>query len=74
VARLPVISGDDFVKVMRKIGYVWDHTEGSHMILLHPSRGRLSVPRHRELGRGLLRKLIRDAGLSREEFIALMRD
>jgi len=74
VARLPIISGDDFVKAMRKIGYVWDHTEGSHMILLHPSRGRLSVPRHKELGPGLLRTLIRDADLSREEFIALMRD
>ena len=72
--RLPVISGDDFVKVMRKIGYVWDHTEGSHMILLHPAKGRLSVPRHRELGRGLLRNLIRDAGLTRDEFIALLHD
>lgn len=74
MARLPVISGDNFVKTMRKIDYVWDHTEGSHMILLHPSRGRLSVPRHKELGQGLLRALIRDADLSREEFIALMRD
>ena len=74
MARLPVISGDDFVKAMHKIGYVWDHTEGSHMILLHSSKGRLSVPRHKQLGRGLLRALIRDAGLSRQEFIALMRD
>ena len=72
--RLPVISGDEFAKAVRKIGYIWDHTEGSHMILLHPSGRRLSVPRHAELGRGLLRALIRDAGLSREEFIALMRD
>ena len=70
--HLPVISGDDFVKVIQKIGYQWDHTEGSHMILLHPSKGRLSVPRHKELGRGLLRNLIRDAGLTRDEFIALL--
>jgi predicted RNA binding protein YcfA (HicA-like mRNA interferase family) len=74
LARLPTLSGDDFAKAVRKIGHVWDHTEGSHMILLHLSKGRLSVPRHRELGRGLLRALIRDAGLSREEFTALMRD
>ncbi|RLC93079.1 MAG: hypothetical protein DRI40_09185 [Chloroflexi bacterium] len=73
MARLPVISGDDFVKAMRRIGYVWDHTEGSHMILLHPSRGRVSVPRHKELGRGLLRALIRDAGLTRGEFLTLLR-
>ena len=74
MARLPVISGDEFTKAMRKVGYVRDHTEGSHMILLHPSGRRLSVPRHRELGRGLLRALIRDAGLRREEFIRLLRD
>ena len=70
--HLPIISGDQFVKAMRKIGYNWDHTEGSHMILLHPSGRRLSVPRHPELGRGLLRALIRDAGLSREEFVNLL--
>ncbi len=70
--HLPVISGDDFAKAVRKIGYVRDHTEGSHMILLHPTRGRLSVPRHKELGRGLLRNLIRDAGISRDEFLALL--
>ncbi len=74
MARLPVISGDDFVKVMNKIGYVWDHTEGSHMILLHPSGRRLSVPRHKELGRGLLRSLIRDAGGSREKFTRLLQE
>jgi len=72
VARLPTISGDAFVKVAQKIGYVWDHAEGSHMILLHSSGRRLSVPRHKELGRGLLRSLIRDAGLTREEFIELL--
>ena len=73
MARLPIISGDDLVRVLRVVGFVWDHTEGSHMILLHPDGRRLSVPRHRELGRGLLRSLIRDAGLSREEFIRLHR-
>lgn len=74
MARLPIISGDNFVKAMHKIGYVWDHTEGSHMILLHPSGRRLSVPRHKELGRGLLRSLIGDAGLGTEEFIKLLRE
>ena len=72
MARLPVISGNGFVKAMQKVGYTWDHTEGSHMILLHPSGRRLSVPRHKGLGRGLLRALIRDAGLTRDEFMALL--
>jgi predicted RNA binding protein YcfA (HicA-like mRNA interferase family) len=72
MSRLPIISGDDFVRAVGKIGYEWDHTEGSHMILLHPSGRRLSVPRHRELGRGILRKLILRAGLSRQEFLVLL--
>ncbi len=72
MSHLPIISGDDFVRAIRKVGYHWDHTEGSHMILLHPSKGRLSVPRHKELGSGLLRALIRDAGLTRDEFLVLL--
>ena len=66
------LSGDDFVRRMNRIGYVWDHTEGSHMILLHPAGRRLSVPRHLELGRGIMRALIRDAGLTREAFLRLL--
>jgi predicted RNA binding protein YcfA (HicA-like mRNA interferase family) len=67
-----MISGDEFVRAVRKIDYEMDHMEGSHMILLHPSRRRLSVPRHRELGRGILRRLIDQAGLTREEFRDLL--
>ncbi len=74
MARLPLISGDEFVRILRRAGFAWDHTEGSHMILLHPNGRRVSVPRHRELGRGLLRSLIRDANLTREEFVRLSRD
>ena len=73
MARLPVISGDDFVRAVARIGFVWDRTEGSHMILVGPGGRSLSVPRHRELGRGLLRALIRDAGLTRREFMELVR-
>ena len=54
MARLPVISGIRLVRAMERIGYQWDHTEGSHMILVHSERQRLAVPNHRELRRGLL--------------------
>jgi predicted RNA binding protein YcfA (HicA-like mRNA interferase family) len=72
MARLPVVSGDEFVRAMLSIGYTLDHIRGSHMILVHPTRSRLSVPRHRELGRGLLRRLLRDANVSRDEFSRLI--
>jgi predicted RNA binding protein YcfA (HicA-like mRNA interferase family) len=70
--HLPVISGEEFVKAVRKIGYELDHIEGSHMILFCPGKGRISVPKHKELARGLLRALIRDMGITREEFLDLM--
>lgn len=73
MARLPVVSGDEFVRVVARLGFTLDRTEGSHMILIGPTGQRLSVPRHRELGRGLLRALIRDAGLTREEFLQVIR-
>lgn len=73
MARLPVIAGDDFVTAVARIGFVFDRMEGSHMILIGRTGRRLSVPRHREPGRGLLRALIRDAGLTREEFLDLLR-
>ena len=73
MARIPVISGDDFAKAVTRIGFAIDRTEGSHRILIGPTGRLLSVPRHRELGRGLLRALIRDAGLTREEFLRLLR-
>ncbi len=73
MARLPLLSGDEFVRTVAKIGFTLDRTEGSHMILLGPAGRRLSVPRHKELGRGLVRALIRDAGLTRDEFLDLLR-
>ncbi len=72
MVRLPVLSGDDFVRAVARIGYSVDRREGSHMILIGPAGRRLTVPRHRELGRGLLRALIRDAGLTREAFMELL--
>ena len=72
MTRLPVLSGDEFVAAVKRIGFSLDRIEGSHMILVGPTGRRLSVPRHRELGRGLLRALIRDAGLTREEFVELL--
>jgi len=60
---------------LSKIGYEIDHQTGSHMILRHkeePHR-RLTVPNHKELAKGTLRAIIRQAGLTKEEFINLIK-
>lgn len=72
MSRLPVCSGADAAKAFSKIGYVLDHQTGSHMILRHASGGRLTIPNHRELAKGTLRALIREAGLTKEQFAELL--
>jgi predicted RNA binding protein YcfA (HicA-like mRNA interferase family) len=75
VKKLPLISGREAVKAFRKIGYEIDHQTGSHIILRHsePPHRRLSVPDHKELAKDTLRALIRQAGLTIEEFIELLK-
>ena len=71
---LPVVSGADAVKAFCKIGYYVDRQRGSHVILRHqdPPHRRLTIPDHRELAKGTLRTLIREAGLTVEEFVGLL--
>jgi len=75
MSKLPVVSGLEMVKALRKLGYELDHQTGSHMILRNkqPPFRRLTVPAHKELAKGTLRSIIREAGLSVEEFSIFLR-
>lgn len=67
-------SGEQVIRALKKVGYVHDHTAGSHAVLLHPRdpRKRLVVPLHRVVKVGTLGKIIKDTGLTADEFIELM--
>ena len=74
MSALPAVSGRDVVNALRKMGYVLDRQRGSHMILRQqeaPHR-RLTIPDHKEVARGTLRAIIRQAGLNVEEFRDLL--
>jgi predicted RNA binding protein YcfA (HicA-like mRNA interferase family) len=69
--KVPRIAGDKAVGAFCKAGYQVDRQKGSHCILKHPDKTiRLSILVHagRILGRGLLRRLIKDADLTVEQF------
>lgn len=72
--KLPVLSGQGVVKALQKAGFEVHHQKGSHIILKQtsPPHIRLSVPNHKEVKRGLLRAIIREAGLTRERFLELL--
>ncbi len=61
MSKLPVCSGADAVRAFRKMRYEVDH-----------QTRRLTVPNHRELAKDTLRALIREAGLTKEEFSNLL--
>jgi len=74
VPKIPLISGKIAIKVFAKIGYRVVRQRGSHIRLHHQNRRHLTVPDHKVLGKGLLRKLLRDSELSVEDFIKLLKE
>ena len=72
MSKLPKISGKECIKALSKTGFYFKRQQGSHIILRHDNPfAQLVVPNHKELDRGLLRRLLRDADLTVEEFVAL---
>jgi predicted RNA binding protein YcfA (HicA-like mRNA interferase family) len=71
---LPRTSGRDVVNALNKVGYEVDHQRGSHIGLRHidPPHRRLTVPDHDEMATGTLRAIIRQSGLTVDEFKALL--
>ena len=74
MTKLPVVSGADAIRAFSRIGYEVDRQRGSHVILRNaaPPFRRLVVPNHKVLAKGTLRSLIREAGLTPDEFAALL--
>lgn len=74
MTKLPRISGRECARVLSKIGFYLKRQERSHMILRRDAPfTQVVVPDHPELDRGTLRAIIRQAGLSVDEFLRLMR-
>jgi len=72
VAKLPRLMGKELARVAEKLGFIYSHTTGSHMIFKHPDGRRTTIPHHtgEEIGPGLLNKIIKkDLGITREELM-----
>jgi predicted RNA binding protein YcfA (HicA-like mRNA interferase family) len=71
--KLPRISGRICLKALNKAGFSLRRQHGSHMILRRDEPfAQLVVPDHKELDRGTLRAIIRQADLTVEQFIKLL--
>jgi len=71
MAKLPLISAKELIKIVNKIGFSVIRQEGSHVFLRHEDGRTTVIPNHpgEKLDRGLLNKIIKkDIQISREEF------
>ncbi|MFQ3675461.1 MAG: type II toxin-antitoxin system HicA family toxin [Endomicrobiia bacterium] len=75
--KLPVISGDEVIRILKKIEYEQIRQRGSHAVLqklLEEGKTKtVIVPLHKELTKGTLRSVIRQAGITVEEFVEILR-
>jgi predicted RNA binding protein YcfA (HicA-like mRNA interferase family) len=75
MAKLPTdLSGHDVRAALERAGFVFRRQAGSHMMLRRAAPyARAIVPDHKQIRFGTLRRIIVDAGLTIEQFIALLR-
>jgi len=73
--RLPNVTSRQMIQALQQAGYEIDHQTGSHVVLYHIRHNvRVVVPWHnRDLGRGLTLRIIKSAGLTRDEFVKLLK-
>ena len=69
--KLPHVSGSEAVRALQRLGFEVTRQKGSHIVMRRGSSGCV-VPNHREIKVGTLSGVLRQAGVSAEEFIAAL--
>jgi len=74
MSKLPTVTGKQVIIALEKLDFVVQRQKGSHVRLKDKNGRVVTVPNHtnKTLGKGLLLKILKDAELSKEEFIDLL--
>jgi predicted RNA binding protein YcfA (HicA-like mRNA interferase family) len=70
--KLPLVSGTEVIRTLERLGFIVLRQKGSHIILRRGPTGCV-VPNHREIKTGTLSGILKQAGVSAEEFIEPLR-
>ena len=72
--KLPVLSPEKLARVLERKGFVLDRVRGSHHAYFHPNLdATITIPFHKkEVGKGLLIEIMKQAGITREELLDLL--
>jgi len=73
--KLPIVSANKVIRVLCSAGFRISRQSGSHVIMtkLEEEKTTVVIPKHRELARGTLLSIISQSGMSKEEFIKLLK-
>lgn len=73
--RLPTIKARELIRILKKLGFYRVRQKGAHICFKHPDGRFTLVPRHagEDIGRGLLRQILREIRVSPEEFSKYLR-
>lgn len=72
--KLPLLNPKELIKILKKLGFEIIRQRGSHVYLKHKDGRCTVVPVHtrREIGRGLLKRILNEIEISREKFLKLI--
>jgi len=73
--KLSPINSSKLIKILQRLGFTILRQKGSHVRMSHPDGKKTTIPIHsgEKIGVGLLRKILRDANISRKEFESLIK-
>jgi predicted RNA binding protein YcfA (HicA-like mRNA interferase family) len=72
--KLPALTAKQIIRFLKKQGFVEDRQSGSHLTLKHITQHRtVTIPVHTgtDIGKGLLKKILSEAGFTLDEFLKL---
>ncbi|MCI0697385.1 type II toxin-antitoxin system HicA family toxin [candidate division KSB1 bacterium] len=75
MAKLPIVKPKEAIRALQKAGFHIHHQTGSHARLIHSTNPalRVTVPIHnKDLPKGTLANIIRQAGLNLDEFLSYL--
>ena len=72
MSKLPLLSWREVVKALTKAGFQVARQKGSHLMLVK-NECIVPVPKHERIKKGLLMAIIEEAGLTKEEFLKLIK-
>jgi predicted RNA binding protein YcfA (HicA-like mRNA interferase family) len=74
--KIPPIDSNRLIKILERQGFKVIRQKGSHVILINDEKTRIVLPMHpgKDLKPGLTRAILREAGISREKFLKILKE